>query len=209
MCIRDSTYSEEEQERLLRTGDHAALAVLFEKYKKRLSRLISWRLDRRLQARIDVGDVLQDVYVTLTNRIDTFGKQPNISSYLWMRLTAIDRVIALHRQHIMARKRDARREISISQKVKLGDSSGELQANLALSGSSIGGKVAKAEIAATIQDSLRSLSGKDREIIMMRIFEGMSNIEVAEALNLSANGASSRFARAMQRLQKQVVREKE
>ena len=44
----------------------------------------------------------------------------------------------------------------------------------------------------------------DREIIMMRGFEELSNAEAAEALGLTPNGASNRFVRAMIRLQKEL-----
>ncbi|MDG2014930.1 MAG: sigma-70 family RNA polymerase sigma factor, partial [Pirellulaceae bacterium] len=72
--------------------------------------------------------------------------------------------------------------------------------------SSVGGKVARAEVTKMIKATLECMEDKDREIILMRIFEGMSNTEAAQALNLTANGASSRFSRAMDRLQKDVLK---
>ena len=57
-----------------------------------------------------------------------------------------------------------------------------------------------------IKATLDCMEEKDREIILMRIFEGMSNAEAAQALGLSPNGASSRFSRAMDRLQRDVMR---
>lgn len=63
--------------------------------------------------------------------------------------------------------------------------------------SSIGGKVARGEGAKIIKATLECMKDNDRKIILMRIFEGMSNMEATHALGLTASGTSSRFSRAM------------
>ena len=127
-----------------------------------------------------------------------------MSSYIWMRLTVLEQLIAMHRKHIKADKRNVRREVSISQKVQ-DESSTDLAATLMASDTSIGGKVSSAEMTEHIKKTLESMDEKDREIIIMRIFENMTNAEVAEILKLTPNGASSRFSRALERLQRDVV----
>lgn len=190
----------------LRQGEQAALAELFELNRDRLLRMVSIRMDRRLSGRVDEADVLQEAYLTLSQKIDNFAEYPDMSPYVWMRLTVNDRLIALHRKHIQAGKRDARREVSMSQKANPDESSAEIAATLADSFSSVGGKAARAEVTKMIKATLDCMEEKDREIILMRIFEGMSNAEAAQALGLSPNGASSRFSRAMDRLQRDVMR---
>lgn len=190
----------------LRQGDQAALAELFEINRDRLLRMVSIRMDRRLNGRVDETDVLQEAFLTLSQKIDNFADYPDMSPYVWMRLTVNDRLIALHRKHIQAGKRDARREVSMSQKANPEESSAEIAATLADSFSSVGGKAARAEVTNMIKATLDCMEEKDREIILMRIFEGMSNAEAAQALGLTANGASSRFSRAMDRLQKDVMK---
>ena len=190
----------------LKDQDHTALAELFEINRDRLSRMVSIRMDRRLKGRIDATDVLQEAYMILSQKIGNFADYPDMSPYVWMRLTVSDRLIALHRKHIQAGKRDARKEISMSQKANPDESSAEIVDTLADTVSSVGGKVARAEVTKMIKATLECMEAKDREIILMRIFEGMSNAEAAQALNLTANGASSRFSRAMDRLQKDVLK---
>ena len=190
----------------LKDQDHTALAELFEINRDRLSRMVSIRMDRRLKGRIDATDVLQEAYMILSQKIGNFADYPDMSPYVWMRLTVNDRLIALHRKHIQAGKRDARKEISMSQKANPDESSAEIVDTLADTVSSVGGKVARAEVTKMIKATLECMEDKDREIILMRIFEGMSNAEAAQALNLTANGASSRFSRAMDRLQKDVLK---
>lgn len=189
-----------------RLGDQTALAELFEVYRKRLTRMVVMRIDKRLKGRVDEHDVLQEAFLDLSNRISSFANYPDMSAYVWMRLAVKDRLIALHRKHIQAEKRDARREVSIFQKANPDGSSAEIAGTLAESFSSIGGKVVRAEATEMLQATLSSMDATDREIILMRTFEGMSNLEAAQALGLTPNGASSRFTRAMSRLQKDFMK---
>ncbi|MDG2011971.1 MAG: hypothetical protein P8J33_00605 [Pirellulaceae bacterium] len=90
----------------LKDQDHSALAELFEINRDRLSRMVSIRMDRRLKGRIDATDVLQEAYLILSKKIGNFADYPDMSPYVWMRLTVSDRLIALHRKHIHAGHRD-------------------------------------------------------------------------------------------------------
>jgi len=70
-----------------RAGDQGALNQLFAQHRARLRRMVELRLDRRLQARIDPSDVIQDAYVDAVVRLDEYLREP--SSYplfLWLRL---------------------------------------------------------------------------------------------------------------------------
>jgi RNA polymerase sigma-70 factor (ECF subfamily) len=55
-----------------RAGDHAALNELFAQHRTRLRRMVQLRLDRRLQARIDASDVIQEAYLEAVNRLDEY-----------------------------------------------------------------------------------------------------------------------------------------
>ena len=46
-----------------RNGDEGALAVLVERHRDRLERMVGLRMDRRLQGRVDPADVVQDGYL--------------------------------------------------------------------------------------------------------------------------------------------------
>ena len=183
----------------VRAGDQDALAILFEIYKPRLQNAIGLRLDHRLRGRIDEQDVLQEVYLDLASRLEHFAGQMELSVLVWMRLAVKDRLISLHRMHIQAIKRDARREVSIHQQAT-DSSSADIAATLAESMTSVGGKVAKTEVVELILKTLESLDDSDRECIIMRNIEGLTNQEVSEELGLSVNGASSRYTRALAKL---------
>jgi RNA polymerase sigma-70 factor (ECF subfamily) len=51
-----------------------------------------------------------------------------------------------------------------------------------------------------IQSAIEAMDDKDREIILMRHYEQLSNQEIAEALELTEPAASMRYLRALKRL---------
>jgi RNA polymerase sigma-70 factor (ECF subfamily) len=50
-------------------GDCEALALFWERHRKRLRQMIRLRLDRRLQGLVDPSDVLQEAYIDLAHRL--------------------------------------------------------------------------------------------------------------------------------------------
>jgi RNA polymerase sigma-70 factor (ECF subfamily) len=71
-----------------RAGDQAALYELLGQHRARLRRMVEPRLDRRLQARIDASDVIQEAYVDVVNRLDEYLRQP---TYPPVPVAAVDR----------------------------------------------------------------------------------------------------------------------
>jgi RNA polymerase sigma-70 factor (ECF subfamily) len=83
---------------LARTGDNAALNEVFARHRSRLRRMVELRLDRRLQARIDASDVIQEAYVDVVGRLDEYLREPNYPLFLWLRLIVGERLLKLHRR---------------------------------------------------------------------------------------------------------------
>ena len=52
-----------------RHGDGQALEDLFSRYRDRLLRMARLRLDRRLQARIDSSDIVQEAFLEAAKRL--------------------------------------------------------------------------------------------------------------------------------------------
>ncbi len=69
----------------LREGGKTALAELFLQHHDRLERLIDFRLDQRLQSRVDSDDVLQEAYIEIARRLDDYLLEPEVSFYVWTR----------------------------------------------------------------------------------------------------------------------------
>jgi hypothetical protein len=58
----------------LRAGDRQALTDLFQHHRDRLRRMVDLRMGARLQARVDVSDVLQDAFLNAAARLDGYGR---------------------------------------------------------------------------------------------------------------------------------------
>ncbi len=53
-------------------GDQAAREELFQRYRPRLARMLAIRLSRKLAARIDGSDIVQDTLLQAEARLDDF-----------------------------------------------------------------------------------------------------------------------------------------
>ncbi len=100
----------EEIERLRCDGD-AALAVLFEKYREPLERMIEFRLDDRVRGRVDCDDVLQEAYIELARRLPEYLDAAAVSVFIWMRQITYQVMIGVQRRHF-GQKRDPRYEVT-------------------------------------------------------------------------------------------------
>lgn len=58
----------------------------------------------------------------------------------------------------------------------------------------------RAEMKVRVQEALNSMEPLDREVLMLRHFEQLSNAETAEVLGIEESAASKRFIRAIKRL---------
>jgi RNA polymerase sigma-70 factor (ECF subfamily) len=58
----------------------------------------------------------------------------------------------------------------------------------------------RAEIQVRIQTALNSLESIDREVLILRHFEMLTNEETAQALGLKKAAASNRYIRALKRI---------
>ena len=186
----------------MRQGSKDALATIFASYRERLRRIIQFRIDSRITARVSDSDVLQDTYIAAAKRLTHFSQQTEMSAFLWLRLLVKQQLVDIHRQHLKAEKRDARKEMGLQPYQSSGQTSMALAVQLAGSITAASEVVAQAETIALLESSLNEMDETDREVIALRHFEELTNIETASVLNLQPSAASKRYLRAMSRLSK-------
>jgi RNA polymerase sigma-70 factor (ECF subfamily) len=182
-----------------RKGDGAARQRLLESHRDRLRQVISVRLDRRLAARLDASDVVQDALAAAAGGLDEYLRQPPLPFFAWLRQFAWDRLVELHRCHIGARKRSVVREERWS--LPLPDESvSHLARHLVASGTSPSRRVIRDELRNQVRTALEALSDRDREVLVMRHLEQLDNSEVAAVLGISPGAVRTRHVRALRRL---------
>jgi RNA polymerase sigma-70 factor (ECF subfamily) len=128
-----------------------------------------------------------------------YVNNPSMPFHLWLRQLAKDRLIDMHRRHRAAQRRSVDREqrlnVNYSEQSSL-DLAGQLRDHeLTPAAATI-----RRELETRFMTALQDLAEDDREIILMRHQEHLSNSEVAEALDLSQPAAGMRYLRALRRL---------
>jgi len=186
------TTTDEELEQRLRGGDDAALAELLERHRERLHRMVHFRLDPRLVGRLDAEDVLQEAYLEAGKRLQAF-RDDDKPFFVWIRLMTQQTMVDLHRRHLGAAMRSAGREISAPK-------SGTLSGFFVGHYTSPSNAVMREELRAQVEKALDSMDDIDREVLLLRHFEELSNKEAAVVLGIQENAASNRYVRALVRL---------
>ena len=181
-------------------GDRVAVVELLERYRGRLRRMVALRLDPRLQGRVDASDVIQEGYLDAMTRLDEFARDPRVPFYIWLRFLVGQRVQEQHRRHLASPGRDVGREISISRGAMPGASTGVLAARLLGKLTSPSQAAQRAERKVHLQEALNRMDPLDREILVLRHYEQMTNGDAAAALGLDKSASSKRYTRALVRL---------
>ncbi len=185
-------------------GDAVATAELFERFRKRLKRMVALRLNRRIQGRLDDSDVLQEACLEAAKRLPEFLRDRPLPFYLWLRHITGQKLIDVHRRHLGAEKRDAGCELSLHRGAMPAATSVSLAQQLLGRLSSPSAAAVKAELRVRIQAALNEMDPVDREILALRHFEQLSNAEVAATLELNESTASTRYLRALKRLKTEL-----
>ena len=186
--------------RRAKAGEQQALAALFARYRDRLRKMVRLRLDRRMSGRVDASDVLQDAYLDVARRFPEYVAAPTVPFYLWLRALTGQRLVSLHRHHLGAEMRDAGREVALYRGALPTASSASLAQQLLAGLTSPTQAAIREEMRLRLQEALNSMDPIDREVVVLRHFEELSNAEAAAVLGLETSAASKRYIRAIRRL---------
>jgi RNA polymerase sigma-70 factor (ECF subfamily) len=186
--------------RRAKAGDAAALGELFAHYRDRLRKMVRLRLDRRVCGRLDPSDVLQEAYLDVARRFQEYAAAPAVPFYVWMRALTGQRLIDLHRHHLGAKMRDAGQEVSLYRGALPQASSASLAQQLLAGLTSPTQAAVRAEMQLPLQEALNCMDPVDREVVVLRHFEELNNMETAAVLGIEPPVASKRYLRAIRRL---------
>jgi RNA polymerase sigma-70 factor (ECF subfamily) len=183
-----------------RQGEAAAVEHLLTQHREPLRRLIGLRLDPALAQRLDASDIVQDVLLEASRRLNEYLRNPAMPFHLWLRHMAQDHMIDAHRRHRQAQRRSLDREQSLRPAGLSDRSSIELAAQLFDHELTPASAAIRHELQKRLETAITDLDPDDREVILMRHFEQLSNQEMATVLGLSEAAASMRHLRALRRL---------
>jgi RNA polymerase sigma-70 factor (ECF subfamily) len=149
---------------------------------------------------------LQEAFLEASRKLGDYLKDRPLPFFLWLRHLTGQKLIEVHRRHLGAEMRDAGREVSLHRGPLPAANSMSLAAQLLGRLTSPSQAAVKAEMRIKLQHALNNLDPNDREILALRHFEQLSNVEAAQVLDIETSAASKRYLRALARLQK-ILRE--
>lgn len=181
---------------LVRRGPEQ-MAELFESYRARLERMIHFRLDARLLGRVDPDDILQESFLDISRRRSDYLLEPAVPPFVWMRRICFQILINHHRVHLLAARRSVGKEARLA-----GPRPGSACLASRLMGdlTSPSQAAVRDELGDVLRAALDQLNEIDREVLVLRHLEELSNQEVASVLGLDRFAASKRYLRALKRL---------
>jgi RNA polymerase sigma-70 factor (ECF subfamily) len=180
-------------------GDRVACGDLLERHRVRLQRMIELRMDRRLAARVDPADVVQDTLAEAYRELPDYLRDRSLPFYPWLGQLAWDRLIELHRRHVRAQRRSVTREERWEPPLP-DESAMVLAERLVGRASSPSSRLRREETCARVRSALARLAESDREVLLLRHLEQLSLAEIAAVLGLSEATAGKRHLRALERL---------
>lgn len=155
-----------------KAGDQAAATKLVERHSSALARFAV-----SSGARSDVEELVQDTFVRAFNSLDGFRAESSFRTWLF----TIERRLLLDRMRADRRRRD---RVEIQE----GDAITEFDA--------LDGLVAD-EMAGKLQRAIERLSPTQRQVFTLRVAEGMSYKEIAQAVGTTEGAARVHYHNAM------------
>ena len=183
-----------------RSGDEGALAVLVERHRDRLERMVGLRMDRRLHGRVDPADVVQEAYLAVRGKFPQYSADPRLPFFLWLRLEVGQKLVDAHRFNLDAQMRDAGQEVSLHRGALPQVTSLSLAEHLLGKLSTPSHAAMRAELKVRVQEALNGMAPHDREVLVLRHFEELTIAEAAQVLGIKPSTAGNRYVRALRRL---------
>jgi len=187
--------------RQAQSGDEHAVQRLLAEHRERLKQMVRLRLDRRMAARVDPSDVVQETLAEAVRRLPKYLDEQPIPFYPWLRQIAWERLAKLHERHLTARRRAVGREER--QPWSLPDESVlELANRFVAGGTSPSERLVRDELKRRVHAALEELSPTDRELLVLRYLEQLSPREARAVLGINEEAFAKRHLRAIQRLRR-------
>jgi RNA polymerase sigma-70 factor (ECF subfamily) len=120
--------------------------------------------------------------------------------FLWLRLEVGQKLVDAHRFHLGTQMRDAGQEVSLHHGALPQVTSLSLAEHLLGKLTSASHAAMRVELKLRVQEALNDMDAQDREVLVLRHFEELSNAEAAAVLGIKPSAAVNRYVRALRRL---------
>lgn len=184
-----------------RHGGKSDIGALLQQYRNYLTVLASTQIDKRLQPRVSPSDVVQETMLRAHKHFEQFRGASELELLAWLRQILVNNLAKFVEQHMLAARRDVRREVSIERLgAALEQSTVQLAALLPADGKSPSMAVQQREEAVVLADRLARLPSDYREVLVLRNLQGLPFEEIAGRLDRSLGATRMLWLRAIEKL---------
>jgi RNA polymerase sigma-70 factor (ECF subfamily) len=184
-------------------GDVSAQGELLARYQAWLALLARLQIDTRFQGKFSESDVVQQTLLEACRDLPRFRGQTEAELLAWLRQILAHVLAHEVRRYAGTQQRDLDREVSLEE--ELARSSQRLAHVLGGEGSSPSAKAVVHEQEVLLADVLAQLPDDHREVIVLRILEGLPHEEVARRMDRSVGAVRMLWVRALARLRSDVT----
>src|SRR3954469_25664669 len=184
-----------------RRGSKSSLGSLLEQYRNYLVVLAATQIEKRLQPRVSPSDVVQETMLRAHKNFAQFRGTTEPELLAWLRQILVNNLAKFVEQHLLAARRDVRREISMERiGTALEHSTIQLAALVPAATKSPSMAVQQREEAVVLADRLAQLSDDYREVLVLRNLQGLAFEEVAQRIDRSVGATRMLWLRAIEKL---------
>ncbi|QEG21457.1 sigma-70 family RNA polymerase sigma factor [Mariniblastus fucicola] len=184
-----------------REGDGSSLGILLRKYFRYLNSLSHGHLDDRIGVRVSASDIVQD---TLLEAHRDFGKfsGTTIEEFTgWLRRILFNNLATAIEKHVLADKRDVRKQRSLDQEIGPADQShARLAKYLQQDATSPSTPMQRDESLDQLLLAINTLPSDYQTVIRMRHFDDLSFAQIAKQLDRNSGAVRMMWVRAIEKL---------
>ena len=184
-----------------RSGDARFIGQLLQHYRNYLMLIANAQIEPRIQHRVSPSDVVQETMLKAHRHFANFRGNSERELLAWLRQILVNNLATFVEQHMMAAKRDVRREISIQQiGTALDKSTIQLTSLLGAHCDTPSIAVEQREEAVILANRMAQLPEQYRTVLLMRNIQSLPFDQVAERMGRSLGATRMLWLRAIDKL---------
>lgn len=189
-----------------REGMRDSLGRLLQTYGNYIRLVAAAHVGARLKVRMSPSDVVQETFLQAHRTFNQFRGRTEAEFVAWLQKILASQLTHLYEKHILAEKRDARREVSLDEVgAELERSTARLGSVLADDAPSPGSRAQQHERAVLLADELAELPPDYRQVLLLRNIEGLPFAEVAQHMHRSPGAVRMLWIRAIDNLRRRLT----
>ncbi|MEQ8212240.1 MAG: sigma-70 family RNA polymerase sigma factor [Lacipirellulaceae bacterium] len=186
-------------------GSGESLGRLLQLYRNYLRILVVAQLEAKLRSRVSPSDVVQETFFEAHRDFAKFRGETTPEFLGWLRRILVNNLHTVIEKHVLAGKRDVRREISVDRLgAALEKSTMRLEAILPDPGATPSVHMQRREMRSELADQLAALPEDYREVIVMRHLEGLPFEKIGQRMDRSAGAVRMLWLRAIKQLREKL-----